>query len=126
MNADGFSTLVTAVTEADLAETLSGEGPFTVFAPTDDAFAAFDPATLDAALASPDGLLTEVLLNHVVEGAVLSSDLEDGMEIETLGGGTLTVSINGNTVMIGDATVVMADVEASNGVIHAIDTVLLP
>ncbi len=123
---DGFSTLVTAVTEAGLAETLSGEGPFTVFAPTDDAFAAIDPATLDAALADPDGLLTDVLLNHVVEGAVLSSDLSDGQEITTLGGGTLTVTIDGDTVMIGDATVVMADVEASNGVIHAIDTVLLP
>ncbi len=121
-----FNTLLTAATEAGLAETLATGGPFTVFAPTDDAFAAVEPATLDAAMADPEGLLAEVLTYHVVDGAVMSGDLSDGMEVETLNGGTLTITIDGDTVMVNDAIVTAADVEASNGVIHVIDSVLLP
>jgi transforming growth factor-beta-induced protein len=126
INAGAFTTLVAAVDAAGLVETLSGEGPFTVFAPTDDAFAALPDGTIDSLLADPSGALTEVLLYHVVSGKALSTDLSDGMTIETVGGGTLTVSISNGTVMINDATVVTADVMASNGVIHVIDTVLVP
>lgn len=122
---EDFSTLAELVTTAGLAETLSGEGPFTVFAPTNEAFDAVDAATLEE-LQNDTDQLTTVLQNHVVEGAVTSDQLEDGMTVTTLAGNEVEVSIDGDTVMIGDATVTMADVEASNGVIHAIDTVLLP
>jgi alkaline phosphatase len=125
--AGAFETLVTAVTEAGLAETLAGEGPFTVFAPSDDAFAALDPATLEAALADPEGLLTDVLLYHVVAGDVFSGALEDGMEVETLGGGALKIGVaEDGTVTVNDAVVATPDVKSANGVIHVIDLVLLP
>lgn len=122
---EDFSTLAELVTTAGLAETLSGEGPFTVLAPTNEAFEAVDAATLEE-LQNDTEQLTTVLQNHVIEGAVTSDMLEDGMTVTTLAGNEVEVSIDGDTVMIGDATVTMADVEASNGVIHAIDTVLLP
>ena len=121
-----FSTLVGAIQAAGLVETLSGEGPFTVFAPTDDAFAALPDGTLDALLADPTGALSDILLYHVVVGEALSSDLSDGMTIETVGGGTLTVHVTDDGIMINDAKVVNADVTTSNGVIHVIDTVLIP
>lgn len=121
-----FSTLVEAVTAADLAETLSGEGPFTVFAPTNDAFAALPEGTLDELLADPSGALTDVLTYHVVDGAVLSSDLTTG-EVPTLNGATLDVVVNDDgTVTVNGVNVVTADIEASNGVIHVIDGVLVP
>lgn len=121
-----FSTLVTAVTEAELAETLSGEGPFTVFAPTNDAFDALPEGTLDELLADPSGALTDVLTYHVVEGAVLSGDLETG-EVPTVNGATLDVVVNDDgTVTVNGVNVVTADIEASNGVIHVIDGVLVP
>lgn len=126
IDAGAFSTLVAAVDAAGLVETLSGEGPFTVFAPTDDAFAALPDGTIDSLLADPSGALTDVLLYHVVSGKALSTDLSDGMTIETVGGGMLTVSISDGKVMINDAMVVTADVMASNGVIHVIDAVLVP
>lgn len=122
---EDFSTLAELVTTAGLAETLSGEGPFTVFAPTNAAFEAVDSATLEE-LQNDTEQLTTVLQNHVVEGEVTSDMLEDGMTVTTLAGNEVEVSIDGDTVMIGDATVAMADVQASNGVIHAIDAVLLP
>lgn len=134
---DSLSTLVTAVGAAGLVETLNGEGPFTVFAPTNDAFAALPEGTLDSLLDDTEAL-TGVLTYHVVSGEVMSGALVDLIgeaggtaEIETVAGGTLSASIEGGNVIIEDAqgneaTVVMADVDTSNGVVHVIDTVLLP
>lgn len=127
-----FSTLVAAVGAADLVETLSGDGPFTVFAPTDDAFAALPEGTLDELLLPENQeTLATILTYHVVSGAVMSSDLSDGQEVETVQGETLTVGVSDSGVTLTDAggntvNVVIADVEASNGVIHAIDGVVLP
>jgi uncharacterized surface protein with fasciclin (FAS1) repeats len=122
-----LSTLVTAVVAADLAETLSGDGPFTAFAPTNEAFEALPAGTLDDLL-KPENKdqLTDVLTYHVVAGDVMSSDLTDGQEITTLQGDTLTVKITDGVVTINGATVTTADVDASNGVVHVIDQVLLP
>ena len=123
--AGDFTTLVTAVEAADLAGTLSGEGPYTVFAPTDAAFDALPAGTLDDLLADPEAL-ANVLTYHVVDGDVMAADLSDGMEVEALNGETLTISIDGDTVKVNDATVTTADIVTSNGVIHVIDTVLVP
>lgn len=123
--AGDFTTLATALDAAGLVETLEGDGPFTVFAPTDAAFEALPAGTLDDLLADPEAL-ADVLTYHVVDGDVLSSDLTDGMEVEALNGDTLTITIDGDTVKVNDATVTTADIEASNGVIHVIDTVLIP
>jgi uncharacterized surface protein with fasciclin (FAS1) repeats len=122
-----LTTLVDALVAADLVSTLEGEGPFTVFAPTNEAFDALPAGELDRLLepANKEELAT-ILKNHVVSGEVMASDLSDGQKVETLAGETVTVSINGNTVKIGDATVTQADVPASNGVIHIVDTVILP
>ncbi|MEL7121531.1 MAG: fasciclin domain-containing protein [Bacteroidota bacterium] len=120
------NTLETALATAGLVETLQGDGPFTVFAPTDEAFAAIDSATLAAVLADTMGLLTDILTYHVVEGTALSSDLMDGQEIMTINGKDITVSIQNDSVFINDALVTMADVETDNGVVHIIDAVLLP
>ena len=122
-----LSTLVSAVQAADLVETLQGDGPFTVFAPTNDAFTAVGQDTLDTLLA-PEGKeqLTDILTYHVVPGELTAADLEDGQELTTVQGGKLQVSIEGEEVRIGDATVAMPDVEASNGVVHVIDGVLMP
>jgi uncharacterized surface protein with fasciclin (FAS1) repeats len=127
VEAGSFTTLVTAVQAAGLEETLRGTGPFTVFAPSDDAFAAVPKATLDALLADPKGALTDVLTYHVVPGKVMSTDLSDGMEVETVNGATLMIKVNDDgTVQINDATVTTADIETANGVIHVIDKVLIP
>jgi uncharacterized surface protein with fasciclin (FAS1) repeats len=127
VEAGSFTTLVSAVQAAGLEETLRGEGPYTVFAPTDDAFAAVPQETLDALLADPQGALTDVLTYHVVPGKVLSTDLSDGMMVETVNGASLEITVNDDgSVMVGDATVVTADIETANGVIHVIDTVLVP
>jgi len=127
VEAGGFTTLVTAVQAAGLEETLRGEGPYTVFAPTDDAFAAVPTETLDALLADPTGALTDVLTYHVVPGKVMSTDLSDGMMAETVNGESLEITINDDgTVMVNGATVTTADIETANGVIHVIDTVLVP
>ena len=125
--AGDFSTLAAALDAAGLVDTLKGEGPFTVFAPTDAAFEKLPAGTLEDLL-KPENKdqLTAILTYHVTGGSVPSSDLSDGQMIETLEGSELPVSISGSTVMVGDATVTAADVEASNGVIHVIDTVLLP
>lgn len=123
--AGDFTTLVTAVEAAGLAETLSGEGPYTVFAPTDAAFEALPAGTLDELLADPDAL-ANVLTYHVVDGDVMAADLSDGMEVEALNGETLTITVDGDTVKVNDATVTTADIVTSNGVIHVIDTVLVP
>ncbi len=125
---EDLSTLVTAVQAADLVETLSDpDADFTVFAPTNEAFAALPEGTLESLLL-PENVedLSAILTYHVVAGSAMSSDLSDGQELTTVNGEKLTVSITDEGVMIGDAMVVTADIEASNGVVHIIDTVLLP
>jgi uncharacterized surface protein with fasciclin (FAS1) repeats len=125
INSDAHNTLETAVTLARLAGTLSGDGPFTVFAPTDDAFNAADPVTIQAALDDPDGLLTTVLTYHVVAGAVTSDMLSTGL-VPTFQGESLDVVVDNGTVTVNGATVIQPDIEVDNGVVHVIDGVLLP
>ncbi len=124
---ENFTTLVAAVTAAGLAETLSGTGPFTVFAPVNTAFAKLPAGTVEE-LVKPESkkALTGILTYHVVSGKVHAKDLTDGQKVKTVNGQELTVKMHGGDVMINGAKVVIADVEASNGVIHAIDTVLIP
>jgi transforming growth factor-beta-induced protein len=107
--ADSFETLVAAVQAADLVEALSGEGSFTVFAPTDAAFAALPDGTIESLLADPSGALTDILLYHVVPGQVLSTDLSDGMTATTLGGAELTFSVSAGGVQVNGANVVTAE-----------------
>jgi uncharacterized surface protein with fasciclin (FAS1) repeats len=126
VEAGSFETLVAAVQAADLVETLKGEGPFTVFAPTDEAFAALPEGTVENLLMPENkDQLTAILTYHVVPGKVMSTDLSDDMEAETVQGSTVTIDLD-NGVMVENATVTTADIEASNGVIHVIDTVILP
>ncbi|MFO7999245.1 MAG: fasciclin domain-containing protein, partial [Bacteroidales bacterium] len=120
------TTLAVAVTEAGLVEALSAEGPFTVFAPTDDAFAALPEGLLETLLEDPSGMLTDILLYHVVSGSAYSGDLSDGQSVSTLFGQDVTVTINEEGVFINNARVVIADLEADNGVVHVIDAVLVP
>ena len=123
---ENLSTLVAAVQQAGLVETLKGEGPYTVFAPTNEAFEKLLmelDITAEDLLAHPD--LEKVLTYHVVPGKVMSTDLEDAMEAETVNGQTIMVDLS-NGVMINDAKVTAADLEASNGVVHVIDKVLVP
>ena len=122
-----FKTLVTAVEAAGLVETLKGKGPFTVFAPTDEAFAKIDSSTL-ADLLKPENKdkLAAILTYHVVAGKVMSSDIKADMKAPTVNGKSLSIKLMSGKVMINDATVVVPDVNADNGVIHIIDTVLLP
>ena len=126
-NDERFSTLVTALQAADLVETLQSDGPFTVFAPTNDAFAALPEGTLETLL-KPENkeMLQGILLYHVAEGSVMASQVVELDEVMTVYGETVDVEVEDGTVMIGDATVVITDIEASNGVIHVIDSVLLP
>ena len=122
--AGNFKTLATALTKAGLVETLKGEGPFTVFAPTDEAFAKVPKEALDALLAKPDDL-KNVLLLHVVKGKVMAADASKLKEAEMVSGSKLPIDAS-DGVKIGDAKVTTADIAASNGVIHVIDTVILP
>jgi len=126
VNSADHDTLEAAVVAAELADDLSGPGPFTVFAPTDAAFAALPAGTIEALLADPTGTLAQILLYHVVGAQALSTDLSDGQSITTLQGEEVTVTIGMNGVMINNATVVVADITATNGVVHVIDAVLLP
>ena len=120
-----LSTLVAAVTAADLGPTLQGEGPFTVFAPTNDAFASIQ-STVDTLLKPANkGDLANVLTYHVVPGATMAADLTDGQMLTTVQGEKLEVAIDGDTVTVGGATVSQPDVAASNGVVHVVDTVLV-
>jgi uncharacterized surface protein with fasciclin (FAS1) repeats len=123
---EDFSTLVQLVTDAGLAETLSGEGPYTVFAPTNAAFEAVPAETLDALAADPEGALTEVLTLHVVAGEVKAADAAGlvGQCVDTVNGGKLKIEQSGDTLTIGGAPISATDVEASNGVIHVIDSVI--
>ena len=124
VSAGSFNTLAAALTEAGLVETLKGDGPFTVFAPTDEAFAKLPKDQLDAILADKE-LLTSILTYHVVSGKVMASDVAALESAVTVQGQSLSISTDSG-VMINSAKVVTADVEASNGVIHVIDTVLVP
>jgi uncharacterized surface protein with fasciclin (FAS1) repeats len=125
VGAGNFSTLVAAVTAADLVETLSGTGPFTVFAPTDEAFAALPAGVLDALLLPENkAVLAQILTYHVVSGTVMAADVTDG-DVATVEGSNITLS-TASGVTVNGATVVATDVLASNGVIHAIDAVILP
>ena len=127
VSTDALSTLETAVKEAGLVEALSGEGPFTVFAPTDDAFGALPEGTVAGLLEEESKeTLKGILTYHVVAGKLNAADLSDGQVLETLAGKSLTVSGKDGAVMVGGATVVAADVAAANGVAHVIDGVLLP
>ncbi len=124
-NSDAHNTLEAAINAAGLNEALDTGGPFTLFAPTDSAFAALPEGTVDALLNDiPE--LSEILLHHVVNGTTMSTDLNDGDVIETLNGTNVTVTIDGMTYMIDMATVIAANIEASNGVVHVVDMVLLP
>ena len=123
--AGNFGTLVAAVTAADLVETLSGEGPFTVFAPTDEAFAALPAGVVDALLLPENkAVLAQILTYHVVSGKVMAADVTDS-DVATVAGQTVKLS-TADGVSVNGAKVVSADVSASNGVIHAIDAVILP
>ena len=126
VDAGTFSTLVAAVEAAGLVETLKGEGPFTVFAPTDEAVAALPEGTVENLL-KPENIdqLTAILTYHVVPGKVMSTDLTDDMMATTVQGSDVMIDLD-NGVMVEEATVVSADIEASNGVIHVIDKVILP
>jgi uncharacterized surface protein with fasciclin (FAS1) repeats len=124
-----FKTLVAAVKAADLVDVLKGSGPFTVFAPTDEAFAKLPKGTIEELL-KPENKhkLTAILSYHVVAGKVMAADVVklDGKEVKTLQGTRVAIEVDGNAVKIGNAKVTKTDIETSNGVIHVIDTVLLP
>ncbi|NEQ24240.1 MAG: fasciclin domain-containing protein [Microcoleus sp. SIO2G3] len=124
---DQFKTLAKAIEAADLAETLSSEGPYTVFAPTDEAFAALPEGVLEQLLLPENkAILVQLLSYHVVPGAVTSSQIQPG-EVETLAGESLAVQLaTDGTVAVNNAKVTQADIQASNGVIHAVDQVILP
>ena len=131
--AGDFTTLAAALDAAGLVETLKGEGPFTVFAPTDAAFAKLPAGTVETLLKDPKGDLTQILTYHVVPGKVLAADVVklDGQKVTTVQGGDLTVGVDGDKVSLTDAAgntvnVTATDIEASNGVIHVIDGVLMP
>jgi uncharacterized surface protein with fasciclin (FAS1) repeats len=124
VGAGTFNTLVAAVTAAGLVDTLKGEGPFTVFAPTDEAFAKLPEGTVEGLLADIP-TLTKILTYHVVAGKVMSTDLSDGMTAPTVEGSEITISTM-DGVKINESTVTTADIETSNGVIHVIDTVMMP
>ena len=122
--AGSFTTLLAAAEAAGLVDTLKGDGPFTVFAPTDEAFAALPEGTVESLLADPEAL-AGILTYHVVAGKVMSTDLSDDMTAATVNGAEITIDLD-NGVMVNDATVVTADISAANGVIHVIDSVILP
>jgi len=125
VKADGFETLVTALQAAELVDTLEGEGPFTVFAPTDEAFAQLPDGTLEALLEDKEKLIS-ILTYHVVPGRVMAADVVELDKAKTVNGQEITIRVENGTVMVDDATVVSTDIEASNGVIHVIDSVILP
>ncbi len=126
MNTESLSTLVAALKAAELAETFSGDGDYTVFAPTNDAFEAVQ-STVDMLLKPENkSKLQNVLKYHVVDGAAMASDLSDGQELTTLQGEKLKVTMSDGKVMINGAEVVMADVKASNGVVHVVNKVVVP
>ena len=127
VSAGSFKTLATAVTKAGLVETLKGKGPFTVFAPTDDAFAKLPEGTV-AELIKPENKakLTAILTYHVVPGKVMAADVVKLSEATTVQGSSVDIKVDGGKVYVDGAQVIKADIECSNGVIHVIDSVILP
>lgn len=125
LEAGSFNTLATALTEANLVETLQGEGPFTVFAPTDEAFAKLPEGTVESLLKDKDAL-TNILLYHVVSGNVTSGEVVKLKSATTLAKSDVMIKVEDGKVFINNSQVTTADVMASNGVIHIIDTVLIP
>ena len=124
-SAGTFNTLLAAAKAAGLVDTLKSAGPFTVFAPTDDAFAKLPAGTIDKLLADPDKLKT-ILLYHVVSGEVTADQVVKLSNATTVEGSDVQIKVNGSKVMVDNATVLKTDVMASNGVIHVIDTVMIP
>jgi uncharacterized surface protein with fasciclin (FAS1) repeats len=124
---DFLSTLVAAVKAGGLVEVLVGDGPFTVFAPTNEAFAKLPEGTVENLL-KPENkdMLIKILTYHVVAGKVMSTDLSNGMEAETVQGQKIKIMLKDGAAMVNNATVTAADIEASNGVVHVIDTVIMP
>ena len=125
VDAGNFKTLATALNETGLVEALQGDGPFTVFAPTDDAFAKLPAGTVEALLKDKE-TLKKILLYHVVAGKVISKEVVNLKTAETLAGKNINIKVKDGSVMINDSKVTGADIMASNGVIHVIDTVLIP
>lgn len=125
INAGNFTTLATALTEAGLVDALEGKGPFTVFAPTDEAFKNLPDGALDNLLKDKEAL-KNVLLYHVVSGDISSAQIVDLNEVKTLNGSEIKIKTSDGKVMVNNADVIGADVDASNGIIHVIDKVLLP
>jgi uncharacterized surface protein with fasciclin (FAS1) repeats len=125
VSAGSFNTLVTAVKAAGLVDTLKGKGPFTVFAPTDEAFAKLPAGTVESLLQNPEKL-KQVLLYHVVAGKVMAKDVVNLTEAKTVQGSSAKVKVMGGKVMIDNANVVKTDITTDNGVIHVIDSVILP
>ena len=125
VSAGNFNTLVTAVKAAGLVETLKGEGPFTVFAPNDEAFAKIPSDTLDGILADKE-MLTKILTYHVVPGKVMAADVTGLTSAQTVQGQTIAIDTSSGGVKVNGANVIATDIEASNGVIHVIDTVIIP
>ena len=124
---DFLSTLVAAVKAGDLVDVLKGDGPFTVFAPTNEAFAKLPAGTVEDLLKPENkAKLVAVLTYHVVPGKVLSSDLKNGQKVTTVQGSEITITLKDGQALINNATVTAADIMADNGVVHVIDTVILP
>ena len=126
INSEDHNTLETAVAAAGLVETLNGEGPFTVFAPTDSAFSALPEGLIDTLLADPTGDLTDILLYHVISGDIRSTDLMDGQMVATINGKDVTITINDDGAFVNDAQITVVDIATDNGVVHVIDAVLVP
>ncbi|CAN5157518.1 hypothetical protein BH09PAT1_BH09PAT1_2270 [soil metagenome] len=123
--AGNFKTLVAAIKAAGLVDTLSGTGPFTVFAPTDEAFAKLPAGTVESLLKDKEKLV-KILTYHVVAGKVMAKDVVNLTSAKTVEGGELTIKVDAGKVMVDNANVVTTDIEASNGVIHVVDSVLMP
>ncbi|WP_069129927.1 fasciclin domain-containing protein [Rhodohalobacter halophilus] len=124
---DNLSTLVAAIEAAGLVDVLKGDGPFTVFAPTNEAFDALPDGTLESLLMPENrDQLVEILTYHVIPAEVMSGDLSDGMMAETVEGSEVTISLSDYGAKVNDANIASADIEASNGVVHVIDAVILP
>jgi uncharacterized surface protein with fasciclin (FAS1) repeats len=126
VNSEDHNTLEAAVIAAELADDLSGEGPFTVFAPTEAAFEALPEGTVAALLEDPTGALADILLYHVAAGKAYSKDLSDGQKIKTLNGDHIDVKLKDGKAYMDKALVIVADIKADNGVIHVIDAVITP
>lgn len=126
VGSDNHNTLEAAVIAAELADDLSGKGPFAVFAPTDAAFAALPEGTVATLLEDPTGDLAQILLYHVVGSKVMSSDLVSGQSVATLNGANITISSKDGSFYVDNAKISVADIKADNGVVHVIDAVIIP